>query len=150
MRAQRDLQEAEVAAPHIQAAAHWQAQHASAQSALNSLEGATGSEMGKHLVERMAVEMARYAQRALFEATAKARGGKPGEVINVPVPVDALRFGDLRAVESRIMAEYTRHCSRNLRAAVSCSPTLSAETIRQQVLDVRVPAMGCRYVVPEF
>lgn len=149
LRADRERQEAEIAAPHIHAAEIWQRSAMHARDALAALERTIGDEIGQHLVREMSAEIARHARQNLFEAMAKARG-LPSETVTVRVSLDALRFGDTREVEYRVLEAYKDHCSRNLRAAVSSAPMSSMAMVQTQVLDVRVPAMGCRHVVREF
>jgi hypothetical protein len=120
-----------------------QARLRAAESALRNLERAIGTEIGKHVVERIGSDMSRAVRREISKAAMKAIGSG-ADVFKIEVPTEELRWLDPDAIQSRVLEEWKDQAAPRLRAYVDLDSPIALEEC-VTILDVRVPELGYRH-----
>ena len=143
MRARRQAEINELAAPYIASAQRSAAMANEEREARRGLERVMRSEMLPRVMDHMAHSLGEYAFRGIREAVMKA--GKFAPTTTIEVPTDMLMSGDPRSVIGRVVDWWKRETAP--RMSVRAFKGMQGISQGVTVLDVRMPEMAYRHAM---
>jgi hypothetical protein len=146
MRAKRQALEAELAAPHKEAADRSAAIALEERRARQGLERLLASKMLPEIIQRFSRDVARYAQDGIWKAVAHASKASPTTTLEVPT--DMLQYADPESVLSRVVDWWRNETLPKMEFRVDADMALAKSDM--MVLDIRMPQMGYRQAVPIY
>lgn len=146
LRAERERLEAEASAPVRARLSECQDRAARLAASLRTLERMIGSEIGKHVVERIGHEVGRVLRIEIVKALGSINASKPG-LFTLTLPTDALRFMDPQSIEREVLARFAEETAPQMSMCVDETTPVNASVT---VLDIRIPELGYRHAMADL